>query len=366
MRLSFTLCMKTKHFILACISVLLMLNAHAQPVSGVWRGKVIKGNGPFATTYKLEVKLIRNADSITGTSYYFANANNYYRYSIKGYFDAVDGSVHWWDDILIEQKGNSFASGSLNKQPLTIQTDFNCPGSGVMKLDGKAETTEGKEMLVFLDKQDEPLFADGWNELIAEWYYGGADPERIEEVGQAQIKQPSSAGPPSSESSTAAAEKQAPEQGKQKPVVEAPTKPAVAIADPSEKREIIPPVIMKQTNEQKYETRKRVVQSTLPLAGDSVELQFYDNAEIDGDSISLFLNGKMIFEHVKLSAEPFVVKFNVNEIPANAELAMVAENLGSIPPNTAFMMAYAGGQRYTARLESTEITTAVIRFQKVP
>jgi hypothetical protein len=118
------------------------------------------------------------------------------------------------------------------------------------------------------------------------------------------------------------------------------------------------------TTQEKFEWRKRVVQTTLPLAGDSIELQFYDNAEVDGDSIALFLNGKMLFEHVKLSAEPFVLKLAVQDIPADGELSMVAENLGSIPPNTSFMIAYINGQRYTARLESTEGSTAVIRFSK--
>jgi hypothetical protein len=115
---------------------------------------------------------------------------------------------------------------------------------------------------------------------------------------------------------------------------------------------------------EKYETRERVVQTTIPLAGDSIELQFFDNAEIDGDSIALFLNGRLLFEHVKLSAQPFVLRLSVAELPENAELSMVAENLGAIPPNTSFMMAYVNGQRHTARLESTEQTTAVIRFKR--
>ena len=119
-----------------------------------------------------------------------------------------------------------------------------------------------------------------------------------------------------------------------------------------------------QTIQQKFDSRQRVVQTTLPLAGDSVELQFFDNAEIDGDSISLFLNGRLLFEHVRLSALPFVLKLAVQDIPADAELSMVAENLGAIPPNTSFMMAYINGQRFTARLESTEKTTAVIRFKR--
>jgi len=45
---------------------------------------------------------------------------------------------------------------------------------------------------------------------------------------------------------------------------------------------------------------------------------------------------------------------------------MVAENLGSIPPNTSLMIAWCNGQRYEARLESTENTSAMIRFVKPP
>jgi len=32
----------------------------------------------------------------------------------------------------------------------------------------------------------------------------------------------------------------------------------------------------------------------IPVSGDFVELQFYDNGQVDGDSISLFLNDKLI------------------------------------------------------------------------
>jgi hypothetical protein len=43
---------------------------------------------------------------------------------------------------------------------------------------------------------------------------------------------------------------------------------------------------------------------------------------------------------------------------------MVAENLGSIPPNTSYMVAIVDNQRYDARLESTEGSSAMIRFVK--
>jgi len=41
---------------------------------------------------------------------------------------------------------------------------------------------------------------------------------------------------------------------------------------------------------------------------------------------------------------------------------MKAENLGSIPPNTALLIITAGKKRYRLFLSSTKTNTAVIRF----
>lgn len=341
----------------------------AQPITGVWRGKVQKGRPPFTTTYKLEVKVVRQGDSLTGTSYYYANAQHYYRYAIKGYLDPQDASLHWWDDVLLESKGPKTSFSAVNQQPLAMQTDFNCPGAGIMKLDGVAETKNGDGLEVHLDKMEEPLFADGWDELLANWWYGGADPDLIAAADTEQ-RQPKPTPPAPAEPVIVQTKPASQPKPQPRPQSQPQTAPPVVVAAPpvAEKPQPPMPVVVApppiQTIQQKFDSRQRVVQTTLPLAGDSVELQFFDNAEIDGDSISLFLNGRLLFEHVRLSALPFVFKLAVQDVPADAELSMVAENLGAIPPNTSFMMAYINGQRYTARLESTEKTTAVIRFRK--
>ena len=46
------------------------------------------------------------------------------------------------------------------------------------------------------------------------------------------------------------------------------------------------------------------------------------------------------------------------------ELTMVAENLGTIPPNTSYMVAIINEQRYDAYLASTEGESAMIRLVK--
>jgi hypothetical protein len=141
------------------------------------------------------------------------------------------------------------------------------------------------------------------------------------------------------------------------------TQETVIIAFP--KKETTTPVkTPPATVADKFIARKKVLTSEIPITGDSISLSFYDHAEIDGDSIALFMNGKMIHQHILLKAEPFTFRLAVADLAAENELIMVAENLGSIPPNTSLMIAWCNGQRYEARLESTENTSAMIRFVK--
>jgi len=148
------------------------------------------------------------------------------------------------------------------------------------------------------------------------------------------------------------------------PPVSPPGKVATGNAAPPEVAKPAAPVQSNAIIETAFTVRKRVIQTQIPVVGDSVELRFYDNAEVDGDSISLFLNGKIIFQHIKLDVRPYTIRLAVTDLPAESELTMVAENLGAIPPNTAYMEAIVQGVRYTARLESTEISSGVIRLYK--
>ncbi len=52
----------------------------------------------------------------------------------------------------------------------------------------------------------------------------------------------------------------------------------------------------------------------------------------------------------------------VTTLGAENELIMVAENLGTIPPNTSYMVAIVGDKRYEAKLASTENSSALIRL----
>jgi hypothetical protein len=93
-----------------------------------------------------------------------------------------------------------------------------------------------------------------------------------------------------------------------------------------------------------------------------IRLDFYDNAEIDGDSISVLVNGQTILTHQKLTAKPITVFVRVDLHNTFQEVEMVAENLGSIPPNTAILIVTAGDKRYQLLLTSTTEKSARVRF----
>jgi hypothetical protein len=93
-----------------------------------------------------------------------------------------------------------------------------------------------------------------------------------------------------------------------------------------------------------------------------IKLDFYDNAETDGDSISVMVNGRAVVSHQKLTAQAVTVFVKVDLSNTFQEVEMVAENLGSIPPNTAMLVVTAGQKRYQLFLSSTQEKSARVRF----
>ncbi|HEY6503785.1 MAG TPA: hypothetical protein VIZ28_07425 [Chitinophagaceae bacterium] len=94
----------------------------------------------------------------------------------------------------------------------------------------------------------------------------------------------------------------------------------------------------------------------------SIRLDFYDNAVLDGDSITIKVNNKIILAHQRLGAIPLTTYINVGINSAFHEVEMIAENLGSIPPNTAVLIITAGKEQHRLFLSSSEVKSAKVRF----
>lgn len=93
-----------------------------------------------------------------------------------------------------------------------------------------------------------------------------------------------------------------------------------------------------------------------------LRLDFYDNNEIDGDSITVVVNGITILSHQRLTAKPITTFVTIDLQHRFQEVEMIAENEGSIPPNTALLIVTAGDRRYQLFLSSTETKSAKVRF----
>jgi hypothetical protein len=91
-----------------------------------------------------------------------------------------------------------------------------------------------------------------------------------------------------------------------------------------------------------------------------IRIDLYDNGEIDGDTVSIYHNNILMMAHARLSQKPLTVRIAVDANHPHHELIMVAENLGSIPPNTSLMIITAGTKRYQAFISSTEQKNAKV------
>jgi hypothetical protein len=114
---------------------------------------------------------------------------------------------------------------------------------------------------------------------------------------------------------------------------------------------------------QDFKKRKQIVSKQIEVSSDSVRLSFYDNAEVDGDSISVFLNGKLVIAHQELTERAFNVYVQLDTNLETNEVSMFAENLGKYPPNTALMVISDGDKRYETFLSSDFQGNATIRLK---
>jgi hypothetical protein len=91
-------------------------------------------------------------------------------------------------------------------------------------------------------------------------------------------------------------------------------------------------------------------------------VNLYDNGEIDGDTVTIYHNNVMILSRARLSQKPLTIKIAIDVNNPHHELVMVANNLGSIPPNTSLMVVTAGTKRYEVFISSNEQNNAKVVF----
>lgn len=113
--------------------------------------------------------------------------------------------------------------------------------------------------------------------------------------------------------------------------------------------------VVNKAVEEEYKRRTTNLINTLVVKDDSVTVSLYDNGEFDHDMVSVLFNGKLLGSNIELKTNAptkFVVYLDKNPGAKN-ELTLFAENLGTIPPNSALMIVEdTHGNRYEVTLKS--------------
>ncbi|HKZ66610.1 MAG TPA: hypothetical protein VJ111_09660 [Chitinophagaceae bacterium] len=113
-------------------------------------------------------------------------------------------------------------------------------------------------------------------------------------------------------------------------------------------------------------SRKIEIIRNVLFKSDSLVLSLYDNGEVDGDTVSIVLNDKVIIAKKRLSTSVIKTTIYTSNDPADSlKLIMYAENLGTIPPNTGLLIIQDGDDRHEIRFEGDlQKNSAVILRRK--
>jgi hypothetical protein len=349
----------------------------AQDVTGIWKGYFITETGDY---YKLEFQVLQKGNSAaTGVSYSYLDVRFYGKATMTGNFVKNSASFRIREIKTVEVKSSLGGGTCIMNYNLSYSRSGKeeyLEGTYLGKYESKYSSPSGGRWgdcgngKVFLRKVNttdfyvEPFLK---NKIKARQVIVNQPPPPKKDT-QVKVNPPVTkpvTKPPVTSNNNNTKPNNPP------PVVTKPvTKPVIPpvekkdtarkiITDPlvKPKPKVVipaPPVIKNRTNE-----LVKVFTVSVPV----VTVKLYDNGEIDGDTISVFLDNKLVLASKRLTTTPLIVTIPMSDDDGEHELTMVAENLGTIPPNTSLMVVEAGEQRFDVRITSTEQKNAVVRFK---
>ena len=112
-----------------------------------------------------------------------------------------------------------------------------------------------------------------------------------------------------------------------------------------------------------YEQRASKLIQTIEVESDSLILAFYDNGVVDGDSVSVYIDGRAVAQNLRLttSAAKRTIPVDHN---VETTLLLVAENLGRLPPNTGLITIRDGENLHQVHFSADMMTNATIVIRR--
>jgi hypothetical protein len=374
----------------------------AQNLTGIWRGYFYSPAdiAMGGSRYRYEVQIENKGRETKGVTYSYQTTRFYGKASLVGVWSPDSKNLVINEDRMLELKIEGGGDGCLMTCYLTYRkedgkeylegsyTSYNMNnkergcGGGKVLLEKVPDTDF--ELEDFLVKKSSPANSTGKVKPGQEAYLV-KKPATESTKATTQTKPPATAQtkpPASSQSkppaattkppttkpapsgSTAKAQpakpSPKPQESAPKPKQEPEKEVAKAKPEPAKPLPVMPPPppVLKE--------RKNELFKTITTSERFIEISFFDNGEIDGDTISVYNNNRLIASKKGLTAKAVTIRIELSENEPMQDVVMVAENLGSIPPNTALMIVKAGNQRYTLNLTSTEQKNAMVRFKYQP
>jgi hypothetical protein len=142
------------------------------------------------------------------------------------------------------------------------------------------------------------------------------------------------------------------------PVATEPVAAPVVAKTPAKRAAPAPPRVLS------FAERKIATVQTVSVQSDSISIALYDNGLVDGDSVSVVLDGVPMVQHVLLRESAFRKTLQLPAGTDQHELVLMAENLGTVAPNTGLLVVTDGSQRYNVYFTADLNTNARILIKR--
>jgi len=311
-----------KNLLLLFFLLLSLGKISAQHIGGLYSGTLINDSTKKVQTYELALNEYR--DKIWGYSYTTFVANDTFYYGIK--------------QVTGKRKGDALI---IEDEKMIINNYPESPAKKVRQTN-----------VIKLRNEDTLRSVDGtWSTNRTKVYYalhGGMDMKRTADSSNsalvAHLKELNIIAQPNYAATTVKVK-----QKNEKLKIKVEEKPGTKAAEKAA------PLA--------YHQRSEKILQTISIAADSLVLAFYDNGVIDGDSISVYLNNENIISATRLTATATKKSIHVAS-SGEIKLLLVAENLGTIPPNTGLLVIKDGDQTHQVNFSADMQTNAAIILRR--
>ena len=368
------------------------LLAQAQNLTGVWQGHFQSGDGGRSSfynvldRYKFEVQIAQHDKKLNAVTYSYLSSVFYGKAAAGGTVNAKTGKVLLQEGQLLEVRNagggvcimtcflqytksgdEEFLEGRYVS--MNVSDSSNC-GHGTVFL-RKVATSDFYEEPFLVEREKELKKAPPTTLPNPPAHH--PDSTRLAAAPHRSVTKPTVKPHHPDSSATANTHRPATHPVHHPPAATPAAPPPLARATIPERSALRPALDSSASLNHKFPTitprvlldRSNQLVRSLTVNTREVVLNIYDDGIIDNDTVSVYLDNKMVINHAMLTDRPLVLTLHLDEDNDYHELVMVADNEGTIPPNTSLMIVRVGDKEYKVNISTSMQKNATITFKYV-